>query len=54
MFNLSPEMAFGLLAMGASPSGGSSNVFTMLLDGDVILSLCMTFCSTIITMGKLY
>ncbi|XP_071948446.1 ileal sodium/bile acid cotransporter-like [Antedon mediterranea] len=41
------QSAVGLLVEGSCPGGWFSNIFTLLLDCDFILSLTMTFCSTI-------
>ncbi|KAK3085534.1 hypothetical protein FSP39_004776 [Pinctada imbricata] len=49
--NLSPAIAFGFFAMGASPGGAASNIYTFLLDGDVSLSVTMTFISTVASLG---
>lgn len=43
---------FGLLVMGVCPGGLASNFWTLLLDGDVNLSITMTFVSSIAAMGK--
>lgn len=40
-----------LLALGASPAGGNSNIYTFLLEGDIILSITMTGFSIIICLG---
>ena len=51
---LSSVLAFGLLANGSCPSGGNSNIFTMLLNGDITLSLCMTFASNVVALGRFF
>jgi sodium/bile acid cotransporter 3/5 len=51
IFKLDPPLAFGLFAMGCSPGGAASNIYTHLLDGDVSLSVTMTFVSTICSLG---
>ena len=43
---------FGLLVMGVCPGGLASNFWTLLLDGDVNLSITMTFVSSIAAMGN--
>ena len=43
---------FGLLVIGVCPGGLASNSFTLLLGGDVNLSITMTFISSIAAMGK--
>ena len=42
---------FGLLVIGCCPGGMASNFWTLLLDGDVNLSITMTFISSIAAMG---
>lgn len=51
MLNLEPATAVGTIIVGSCPGGWLSNVFTALLDCDLILSLTMTFCSTILALG---
>uniref|UniRef100_A0A0K0D3C5 P3 protein n=1 Tax=Angiostrongylus cantonensis TaxID=6313 RepID=A0A0K0D3C5_ANGCA len=41
------SMALGLFVTGCSPGGGASNFWTLLLDGNVNLSVTMTFISTL-------
>ena len=48
---MSNESGLGLLAIGAAPGGGGSNVFAYLLDGDLELSITMSFISTIASLG---
>ncbi len=48
IFNLSPELAIGVILVGTCPGGTSSNVMTYLSKGDVALSVGMTACSTIL------
>ncbi|CAC5393304.1 SLC10A3_5 [Mytilus coruscus] len=50
-FKLDAPLAFGLFAMGCSPGGAASNIYTHLLDGDVSLSVTMTFVSTVASLG---
>ncbi|XP_070580327.1 ileal sodium/bile acid cotransporter-like [Ptychodera flava] len=52
-FSLPPESAFGLLLIGCCPGGGLSNIFSFLLDGDLTLSITMTFCSTLLALGMM-
>ncbi|CAI5448908.1 unnamed protein product [Caenorhabditis angaria] len=40
------SMALGLFVTGCSPGGGASNFWTLLLDGNLNLSVTMTFIST--------
>lgn len=44
--------AIGFFAMACSPGGSASNAYTYLLAGDVSLSVTMTLCSTILSLGK--
>ena len=48
VFQLSPELAVGVILVGTCPGGTSSNVMTYLSKGDVALSVGMTAVSTII------
>ncbi|XP_071502662.1 ileal sodium/bile acid cotransporter-like [Diadema antillarum] len=50
-FRLDAPTAVALIIVGSCPGGWLSNVFTLLLDCDLILSLTMTFCSTVIALG---
>ena len=45
--------SFGLLVLGVCPGGLASNFWTLLLDGDVNLSITMTFISSIAAMGNI-
>lgn len=45
---LSPEMAVGLIVVGACAGGTASNVMTFIAKGDVALSVSMTLCSTLL------
>lgn len=47
VFQLSPELAVGVILVGSCPGGTSSNVMTYLAKGDVALSVGMTACTTI-------
>ena len=47
MFVLTPEVAAGVILIGACPGGVASNVITYLARGDVALSVTMTACSTL-------
>jgi BASS family bile acid:Na+ symporter len=47
VFALPPEIAVGLILVGACPGGVSSNVITYLAKGNVALSVTMTACSTL-------
>lgn len=46
VFSLPPEIAIGVILVGASPGGTSSNVITYLSKGDVALSVAITSCTT--------
>lgn len=48
LFQLSPELAIGVILVGTCPGGTSSNVMTYLSKGDVALSVGMTAVSTIL------
>uniref|UniRef100_A0A915PX61 Uncharacterized protein n=1 Tax=Setaria digitata TaxID=48799 RepID=A0A915PX61_9BILA len=41
------SFALGLFVTGCVPGGGASNYWTLLLDGNVPISITMTFCSTL-------
>ena len=47
MFGLQDELAVGLILVGASPGGTTSNMFTYWSAGDVALSITMSFLSTV-------
>lgn len=47
-----PNWRLGLFVLGCCPGGTGSNFWTLLFDGDVDLSITMTFFSTIAAMGK--
>ncbi|KAL5021506.1 hypothetical protein ScPMuIL_000661 [Solemya velum] len=53
LMQFEPGMAFGMFAMGCSPGGSASNMYTYFLGGDVSLSITMTFCSVLISLGML-
>ncbi|KAF2354675.1 Bile acid:sodium symporter/arsenical resistance protein Acr3 [Trinorchestia longiramus] len=48
-----PLQRLGLFTLGCSPGGQNSNFYTLLFNGDINLSITMTFCSTIIAMGMM-
>lgn len=48
-----PLQGFGLLVLGCCPGGAMSNFWTLLLGGDVELSITMTFISTIAALGDI-
>ena len=45
---LPPELALGVVLVGACPGGTASNVIAYLAQGDVALSVSMTACSTLL------
>ncbi|CAG9829817.1 unnamed protein product [Diabrotica balteata] len=47
LFPNTPEMQLGLFFTGVSPAGGASNVWAVLLEGNISLSITMTAASTI-------
>lgn len=48
VFNLSPEMAVGLVLLGATPGGTLANMFTHLAKGETALSITMTAISSVV------
>ena len=48
IFNLSPDLAIGVILVGCCPGGTASNVITYIAKGDVPLSVGMTITSTLI------
>ncbi|CAH1773363.1 unnamed protein product [Owenia fusiformis] len=53
IFGLMGGIGLGLLVISCSPGGGSSNVWTVLLGGELNLSICMTFLSTVGSLGMM-
>ncbi|CAF3775795.1 unnamed protein product [Rotaria sp. Silwood1] len=51
IFQLDNSTSLGLLSTASSPGGGSSNIYTALLSGDVDLSVTLTFMSTTFAFG---
>lgn len=47
-FNLPPELAIGVILVGACPGGTASNVIAYLAKGDVALSVSMTMSTTLL------
>lgn len=45
------DMRLGLLFVGVSPAGGASNIWTVILDGNIDLSVTMTTISTFAAFG---
>lgn len=52
LFPNNVEMQLGLFFSGVTPSGGASNIWSLLLDGNVSQSLAMTTINTIAAFGK--
>lgn len=52
VFGMSGGLALGYFAAGCAPGGGSSNMYTYLLGGDVSLSVTMTLISIIASLGN--
>ncbi|XP_039302088.1 ileal sodium/bile acid cotransporter isoform X2 [Solenopsis invicta] len=48
-----PELQIGMFFTGISPSGGASNMWTLLLDGNLNLSITMTTICTIAAFGMM-
>ncbi|KAK0083650.1 hypothetical protein PV325_008452 [Microctonus aethiopoides] len=53
VFPKNPEMQIGIFFTGISPSGGASNIWTMILGGDLPLSIGMTTISTLASFGTI-
>jgi sodium/bile acid cotransporter 3/5 len=53
LFPTSHEMALGLFFTGISPGGGASNMWTLILGGNINLSIAMTTISTIAAFGMM-
>lgn len=53
LFPTAHEMALGLFFTGISPGGGASNMWTLLLGGNIHLSIAMTTISTIAAFGMM-
>eukprot|EP00164_Ancoracysta_twista_P000275 GFYU01000390.1.p1 GENE.GFYU01000390.1~~GFYU01000390.1.p1 ORF type:complete len:392 (+),score=132.64 GFYU01000390.1:114-1289(+) len=53
VIDFEPEIAIGLILVGCSPGGTSSNLFTYWSNGNVALSLVMSFASTIMALGMM-
>ncbi|XP_075266454.1 ileal sodium/bile acid cotransporter-like isoform X2 [Convolutriloba macropyga] len=48
-----PDVALGLLMVACAPGGGDSNAVAYLVDGELPLSISMTFFSTILAIGMM-
>lgn len=53
LFPNNPEMQLGMFFTGVSPGGGASNIWTLILDGNVDLSIMMTTISTFAAFGMM-
>ncbi|CAH0555231.1 unnamed protein product [Brassicogethes aeneus] len=53
LFPESPEMQLGMFFTGVSPAGGASNVWTVILEGNMDLSITMTTISTFAAFGMM-
>lgn len=53
LFPTNHEMALGLFFTGISPGGGASNMWTLILGGNINLSIAMTTISTIAAFGMM-
>jgi len=49
LMHLGPALLVGMVLVGACPGGTASNVICYLAGGDVALSICLTTCSTILS-----
>lgn len=52
-FNLSPNLAVGLMLLSASPGGASANLFSHLANGDVALNISLTAINSVLTLFTL-
>ncbi len=53
LFNLTPEIAVGLILLSASPGGVTSNFFSHLAKGDVVLSITLTAIASLLCIFSL-
>jgi BASS family bile acid:Na+ symporter len=53
LFNVTPELAVGLILLSASPGGVTSNFFTHLAKGDVVLSITITAIASLLCIFSL-
>lgn len=53
LFPNNPEMQLGMFFTGVSPAGGASNIWTVLLGGNLDLSIAMTSFSNICSFGMM-
>ena len=52
LFGFTHDIALGYFSIGCAPGGGHSNIYTFLFNGDVSLSVTMTFVSNIASLGE--
>jgi BASS family bile acid:Na+ symporter len=50
VFNLSPELAVGLMLLAASPGGPTANLFSHLANGDVALNISLTAVNSLLSL----
>lgn len=53
LFRDNPELALGLFLTGIAPAGGASNIWALLLGGNINLSISMTTISTLLCFGTM-
>ncbi|XP_022092300.1 ileal sodium/bile acid cotransporter-like isoform X2 [Acanthaster planci] len=53
IFDLSADHAIGIILAACSPGGGLSNMTSVAIDANLLLSIAMTFFSTIIALGMM-
>ncbi|KAI0214458.1 P3 protein [Lamellibrachia satsuma] len=53
LFGFTHDTALGYFAVGCAPGGGHSNIYTFLFNGNVSLSVTMTFVSVIASLAML-
>jgi BASS family bile acid:Na+ symporter len=53
LFNLSPELAAGLMLLSASPGGPTANLFSFLAKGDVALNISLTAANSLLSLFTL-
>ena len=51
-FFTDPGLQLGLFLTGCSPGGGASNIWTYLFNGNINLSVTMTFVSALVAFGE--
>nr|XP_012956913.3 sodium/bile acid cotransporter [Anas platyrhynchos] len=51
LFQLGPTESLAILICGCCPGGNLSNIFSLVLKGDMNLSIVMTTCSTVLAIG---